>query len=346
MAKDLLKTLQEHPVLCAEGYLFELERRGYLQAGSFVPAILLENPEAVKTLHTEFAMAGSDVMEALTYYAHKEKLRIVGLEDKFEEMNQTALSIAKDVANDYDLFFAGNICNTNIFDTKNQAIQKEIISIFEQQVGWANDAGVDYIIGETFSYLGEALLATDVIKKAGQTAVITMAIDRDALTRDGFDMTETAKRLVDAGADVVGLNCFRGPEMIRPLTLDMRDAVDVPIACLPVPYRTTPDSPNFMTLHDPYCPCHLPHKTSFPTALDPFQCNRYEVADFAKDMVAEGIHYIGLCCGAGPHHIRAVAEALGRTPKASKYTEDMSKHAYFGADPKLRKAKSDRKIEL
>src|SRR5215472_631598 len=68
------------PVICAEGYLFELERRGYLQAGAFVPEVVLDHPEAVLQLHRDFVHAGSDVVEALTYHAHREKLRIVGKE--------------------------------------------------------------------------------------------------------------------------------------------------------------------------------------------------------------------------------------------------------------------------
>jgi betaine-homocysteine S-methyltransferase len=51
------------------------------------------------------------------------------------------------------------------------------------------------------------------------------------------------------------------------------------------------------------------------------------------DRLRSGSDYIGVCCGAGPHHIRSVAEALGRTPPASRYSADMSKHAYFGTDP-------------
>jgi len=42
-----------------------------------------------------------------------------------------------------------------------------------------------------------------------------------------------------------------------------------------------------------------------------------------------------VCCGAGPHHIRSMAEALGRTPPASRYSADMSKHAFLGSDAKL-----------
>ena len=48
------------------------------------------------------------------------------------------------------------------------------------------------------------------------------------------------------------------------------------------------------------------------------------------------MHYLGVCCGAGPHHIRSVAEALGRTPEASRFSPDMSKHAFIGTDPTLK----------
>ena len=107
----LLERLAEGPVICAEGYLFELERRGYLQAGAFVPEVVLEHPELVAQLHREFVHAGSDVVEAFTYYAHREKLRIIGREDDLEPINRQALSIAKEVAAETSALFAGDICN-------------------------------------------------------------------------------------------------------------------------------------------------------------------------------------------------------------------------------------------
>ena len=81
MTKDLITRLNEGPVLCAEGYLFAMERRGYLQAGAFVPEVVLEHPEVVSQLHREFIRAGSDVVQAFTYYGHREKLRIIGKEN-------------------------------------------------------------------------------------------------------------------------------------------------------------------------------------------------------------------------------------------------------------------------
>src|SRR5216683_2880019 len=94
----LLERLAAGPVICAEGYLFEFERRGYLQAGAFVPEIVLEHPDLVAELHREFVHAGSDVVEAFTYYAHREKLRVIGREGELEELNRAALQLAREVA--------------------------------------------------------------------------------------------------------------------------------------------------------------------------------------------------------------------------------------------------------
>src|ERR1700727_558109 len=94
----LMKRLATGAVVCAEGYVFELERRGYLQAGAFVPTVLQEHPEVVEQLHMDFVHAGSDVTQALTYYVHRKKLRVIGREKDLLKMNRKALAIAKKVA--------------------------------------------------------------------------------------------------------------------------------------------------------------------------------------------------------------------------------------------------------
>ena len=88
----LLERLVVGPVICAEGYLFEFERRGYLQAGAYVPEVVLEHPDLVEGLHRDFVHAGSDVVEAFTYYAHRVKLKIVGREKDLAKINRTALA--------------------------------------------------------------------------------------------------------------------------------------------------------------------------------------------------------------------------------------------------------------
>ncbi|CAN5269372.1 hypothetical protein BH24CHL2_BH24CHL2_7690 [soil metagenome] len=330
----LLERLEAGPVICAEGYLFEFERRGYLQAGAFVPEVVLEHPELVEQLHREFVHAGSDVVEAFTYYAHREKLRLIGKEHLLQEMNQQALAIAKSVADDTGTLVAGNICNTNVFEPIDDARQS-VRAIFEEQIGWAVDAGVDFIIGETFSWGEEASIALDAIRRTGLPAVITLAIHQQPETREGWSPEDACLRLEDDGADVVGLNCIRGPQTLLPLLKRVRQTVRGHVAALPVPYRTHDGEPSFQSLRDPAYP-DMPGGRPFPTALDPFTCNRYEIADFTRDAHELGIRYLGVCCGAGPHHIRSMAEALGRTPPASRFTADMSRHAFLGADPSLK----------
>ncbi|HEV3042833.1 MAG TPA: homocysteine S-methyltransferase family protein [Roseiarcus sp.] len=339
MAKlGLLERLAAGPVICAEGYLFELERRGYLQAGAYVPEVVLDFPEQVENLHRDFLRAGSDVIEAFTYYAHREKLRLIGRESDLEPMNRAALALAKKVAAEGDALVAGNICNTNIYTPGDSAVGKQVRAMFEEQVGWAVEAGVDFIVAETISWLGEAELALDVMRQTRLPTVVTFALHKDGLMRDGLSADEAAKRIADKGADVVGLNCARGPRTMMPYVRKIRDAVAVQVAALPVPYRTTKDEPTFQSLteKDVECAHCLPEGRSFPVGLDPFLATRYEIAEFGREAYAANIRYLGVCCGAGPHHVRALAEALGRRPPASRFSPDMSKHYAFGSDPRLK----------
>src|SRR6266850_7026204 len=246
----LLERLAAGPVICAEGYLFEFERRGYLQAGAFVPEVVLEHPDLVEDLHRDFVRAGSDVVEAFTYYAHRAKLKIVGREKDLVRINRAALAIARKVARGTGTLLAGDICNTSIYGADDAASHKQARRIFDEQVGWAVDADVDFIVGETYSFAGEALLALEAIKRSGKPAVMTLSVPRERRMRDGATAAEACKRLEGAGADVVGLNCARGPATTLPLLREIRPVVKGHMAALPVPYRTTAAEPTFQSLTD------------------------------------------------------------------------------------------------
>src|SRR5260370_40622150 len=102
-------------VLGAEGYVFELERRGYVKAGAYVPEAVLDFPDAVTQLHRGFLRAGADGMVALTYYAPREKLRQVGRQSDLDAMNRQAVRLAREGAGGGRALGAGNACNTRAY---------------------------------------------------------------------------------------------------------------------------------------------------------------------------------------------------------------------------------------
>jgi methionine synthase I (cobalamin-dependent) len=94
--------------------------------------------------------------------------------------------------------------------------EKKVRQIFREQIQWAKSGGADFIIAETFTHFGEALLSLEEIKAADLPAVVTFSPVAPA-TCDGFSLAEACKRLEDNGCDVVGLNCGRGPKTMLPV---------------------------------------------------------------------------------------------------------------------------------
>ena len=322
--RGIRERLDTDVVVGAEGYLFELERRGYIKAGPFVPEVVLDFPDAVRELHREMLRAGAEVMVAFTYYGHREKLRSIGREGDLEPLNRHALRLARDVASEGDALVAGNICNTWAYDpAAPESSGATVREMYREQVQWAAEEGADLIISETHDYLGEALISLEAIQEVGLPSIVTFA-STDAVTIDGYAYDEACRQLEANGADVVGLNCSRGPATMLPILERIRSAVDCHVAAQPVPYRTTHEQANFEALKE------ADGTRGFPIALEPFQCTRFEMADFAAAARDLGVGYIGVCCGGAPHYVRAMAERLGRTVPASKYSPDMAQHPILG----------------
>ena len=344
--RNLIERLNSGPVICAEGFLFEIEKRGYMSSGEFVPMVSLDHPEALESLHRDFQHAGSDIVQAFTYNGHREKMRVIGKENLLEPLNRAALKIAKKVASSplgkEQNLMAGNISNSNIWKQGDRKSQLEVEKMFREMVGWAVEEGADILIGETFYYAEEAYTALKVMKETELPSVITIAPYGENIMRDGVSILDTCKELEQRGGDVVGMNCHRGPDTMMPYLREVRKSLKCHMAGLPITYRTTEDHPTFFNLPDNNgCTCHTPHKTPFPTALDPMQCNRYEIGKFAKEAFDLGINYLGVCCGANPMLIREVAEAVGLKVPASKYREDMSTHMLFGTHKRIPKHQRD-----
>jgi betaine-homocysteine S-methyltransferase len=326
--KGILERLSEGVVLGDGGYLLELEKRGRVRAGPFTPEVALNNPESLLELHREFRDAGAEVLQALTFYASRDKLATVGMGERVAELNRAAVRIAKQAAGDRCLV-AGNLSLTWMYEPNDKAAADRVRKTFDEQLDVQVAEGVDFIIGETFSFLGEALLAVEQAKKTKLPVMVTVCFENEDITTDRKTAAEVARALADAGADVVGINCLRSPEHTLPLMAEMRKAVPGYIGCQPVAYRTTHTHRDFTSL------------PAFPDQLEPYQLTRREMAEYAVKARELGVNYIGACCGAVATHIREMARALGKIPADDRVwnkggEKPMSAYEYYGHDQKAK----------
>jgi betaine-homocysteine S-methyltransferase len=200
-------------------------------------------------------------------------------------------------------------------------------------VRWSKEEGADYIIAETIPYLGEAEIALEVILSHDLPAVVAMSVLRNPAfeTLDGVHIGRACRTLLDKGATIVGSNCYRGPNTMLDVVKEIVKEVPPEKVCaLPVMYRTTVDEPTFFDFNDKCCPVNNP---VYPHGMDAFQVSTREVAEFTKRCKDMGLKYMGLCCGNTGNYTRAMADALGKRPPASKYLDPDNR----GINPELRK---------
>jgi betaine-homocysteine S-methyltransferase len=342
MPKSITELLKSGAVIGDGGYLIELERRGYVDSGSgrekvgtgrgsgqFTPEVAIENPDALRELHREFLNAGSQVLQALTFFGTREKLNRAGYGADTERINFEAVKLAKEVVGDdakrYEelvrpafsnaginqiqidrALVAGSVSRTQLTEREGMSSLDKSRDHIAEQIRLLKDAGVDFLILETFFHLAEMKVALECAAAAGLPAVATMSF-RPLITKcsDGFTPAECAKAMADLGAVAVGANCEQDPQRMLPLLREMRSATTVPLAAQPAAFRTTQECHSFTRL------------PAFPDDLETIQVSRNEFVEFGKAARREGIGYIGGCCGCNAAYIRALARGVEESLKHS-----------------------------
>jgi betaine-homocysteine S-methyltransferase len=320
MAANLIDRIRQQGILLGDGgYLLELERRGYVDSGSereqvgtgrgsgqFTPEVAVEHPEALRGLHEEFLRAGSQVLQALTFFATREKLTRAGYGAQTEAINTAAVRLAREVAGEQALV-AGSVSRTQLLEREGPAALGHARDLFAEQIRLLQDAGVDFLILETFFRLDEMGVALECARGSGLPVVATMSFrPRTTESSDGHSPAACARAMAEAGADVVGANCEQEPRRMLPILREMRAAVTPtrfargypPIAAQPAAFRTTDEIPCFTRL------------PQFPDDLETIQVSRQEFVEFARAARSEGIGFVGGCCGCNASYIRAMARGL------------------------------------
>lgn len=299
MGMDILKMLDEGVVLSDGGMIIEARWRGY-----DTPAMILEDPDALRQIHQDFYRAGSHVLQAQTWWTSRSQLErrdisgdgVGGEAARLEEISRTAIRLAREASGDEALVAgclnqtaAGSWTGPYIYQPDNAQARERACAEWDEHISWMVDAGAGLLVPETFARLDEARLCLSRCKKTDVPAMVLMG--SSSRTHDGATPAECAKVLADEGADIVGLVCSGDSMTMWPGVLAMREAVDIPIAYQPQGYRNA--GPNNSVIRESMI------------------VSGSEMAQYALKAKAEGINFIGACCGAGPSHIRAIAQALG-----------------------------------
>ena len=282
---------------------------------------------------------GSDVIEAFTYYAHREKLRLIGRENDLEPMNRQALDDREEGRRKKATRSSPAISATPTSTSRTmRKSPQQVRAMFEEQVGWAVEAGVDFIIAETISWLGRG--RDRARRHQADQAAVRGDLRAAPQGRDARRLVAVGSRKADRAA-----RRRRGRAQLHPRH-PHHDAVrraDPPRRCRSMSPRcrspTAPPRPSRLRI------AHREGRGLRPlhsrtAARSRLRSIRSRSRDTRSPSSARRAHdldvrYLGVCCGAGPHHIRALAEALGRRPPASRFSADMSKHYSLGTDPRL-----------
>ncbi len=307
-----ISELLNHGVVLGDGgYLIELERRGYVDSGSrrervgtgrgsgqYTPEVAIENPDALRELHREFFAAGSQVIQALTFFGTREKLTRAGYGADTERINFAAVKLAREVAGTSALV-AGSVSRTQLTEREGMGSLDKSRDHIAEQIRLLRAAGVDFLMLETFFHLAEMQVALQCAADAGLPVVATMSF-RPLISQcsDGYSPAECARVMADGGALAVGANCEQEPSRMLPLLREMRLASSVPIAAQPAAFRTTE-----------FCHCFT-RQPAFPDDLETIQVSRREFLEFGRRAREEGIGYLGGCCGCNAAYIRALADGL------------------------------------
>jgi betaine-homocysteine S-methyltransferase len=168
-----------------------------------------------------------------------------------------------------------------------------------EQIRLLKDAGVDFLILETFFHLAEMKVALEAAAESGLATIATMSF-RPLVTQcsDGYAPAECARQMADLGAVAVGANCEQDPERMLPLLREMQRAAETPLAAQPAAFCTTDECHSFTRL------------AAFPDDLETIQVSRKRFVEFGRAARSEGIGFVGGCCGANAAYIRALAQGL------------------------------------
>lgn len=303
MTDTLAATTDSGPTLA--GHVFDgamgslLQERG-LEGGHAGELWNVENPDGVRAAHREYADAGATVLTTNTFGGTAPRLGLHGAADRVHEINAAAARLAREIADDAsartgrDTLVAGGLGPTGeLLEPLGTLTEADAQAFFAEQVRGLVEGGIDLVLIETMSDLGEASAAVRAAQEVAPTLpiVVTMSFDTNLRTMMGVAPAAAVAALAPLGVAAVGANCGRGPEEMEQIVAEM---VAVRPEGLLLLAQSNAGLPQVVGDHFEY------------------DASPADMAAHAVRLRDLGVDLIGACCGSTPATLAAITAALGR----------------------------------
>ena len=250
----------------------------------------LWDPDRVRDMHRAYVDAGAEVITTNSFGGNRVRLARAGLTDNLVDFNRRAAEIAREVAG-ADVLVAGDIGPSGEFmEPFGDHTEAEFVEVFAEQGRALAEGGVDFLLIETMSDLGEVRTAIQGAKSTGLGVVATMSFCTNKRTMMGVTPGDAAREMLAYGADAVGANCGNSPEEMTDILLEMRES-----------------SPDSIILAQSNA--GIPEIKQGRVV---YKCSAEEMAGYAEKWVAFGVQAVGACCGSTPEHVKAITDVVNR----------------------------------
>ena len=278
--------------------------------------LVISYPQAVETVHRSFLNVGVDVLETDTFRSNRLTLGEYGLADRTIEMNKTAASLARRLADEYSArtgqprFVAGSIGPSGKLPSADDPELSNtgfdvLADIFREQAVGLLQGGADVLLIETSQDILEVKAAITGLQKAFEETGIYIPIQAQ-VTLDttgrmllGTDIAAALTILENMPIDVIGLNCSTGPEHMREPIRILGEQSTLPVSCIP----------------NAGLPLNVDGQAVYPLEPEPFSNALIEFVE------KNNISVVGGCCGTTPAHLKLLVEKLADRPHPLRPTE-------------------------
>ena len=269
-----------------------LQERG-LDDGGAPELWNIERPEEIEAVLEDYAKAGARFITTNTFGGTRGRLALHGLESRVEELNKAGSQIARRVADRYPgTFVMGDVGPSgDLMEPMGILTMESAQEIFAEQIRGLVAGGVDAILIETMSDLGEVEAAVKAAQEVAPSLPIitTMSFDTNLRTMMGVKPAQAVEKLSSLGVRIIGANCGRGIDEMRVIATEMVNARPPGVFIIAQSNAGMP-----VLVGDTF----------------QYQGTAAEMGNFASELRKLGVNIVGSCCGSTPAHTAAIAVAL------------------------------------